>query len=251
MEDTSILTLQSAVGLAANDLDQAIIVGNEDFIQDVKNLVALAGRTFDSSGPDKFPVSIRRPYWPVGSKKRGNVKKRDWVVGGFAGQTINGLSRAILSGASCLLQFDAGFFIPRGSRRFGRDAAPNISDFLDCSTPTPTITNQTKFDIYRNEGPIVSSSSFGFSTDTQGLGALPNPNNLPDQYFNIFSQDQYVPLLCEFVKNYENTGNVYASVDLTTVENKYVGIEAGKKIHVLFIGFEPGRRWKSCKLLAC
>ena len=224
------------MGISSNGFDQTFLDGNPVAIQTVQALFSVAGRTLDPEDP--LPVSIVRPHWPVAAKKRGDISKRDWYIAGLPSQSAVGLSRAILSGASCHIGVISFTLEVPAVPSSGLPALPAILEFLDCSTRT--VTNQTKFLEYRERGsPDVLI--WGEPTGTFGSGSVPpDPNNFTSTYFQLFAPDSYVPLLCQFQENFDNKGVAYASVELTTVKNDFFGIKAGRKIHALFLSTDAG-----------
>eukprot|EP00437_Effrenium_voratum_P004440 CAMPEP_0181432902 /NCGR_PEP_ID=MMETSP1110-20121109/19011_1 /TAXON_ID=174948 /ORGANISM="Symbiodinium sp., Strain CCMP421" /LENGTH=664 /DNA_ID=CAMNT_0023556329 /DNA_START=53 /DNA_END=2047 /DNA_ORIENTATION=- len=222
-DNAAVLTLQDAVGIASSVLSLAPWTVGPSKSLATFLLGTVFGRDVNILADDPLAYTARRPYWPVGTKKFGDTGLQDYYLGDQGSLENHGVLEAIRSGATCVISL------------LNSNQELDASVF-NCSTK---VVNFTRLQEVAAESPPLYDL-FGLALDNPVLPVpVPFLEFAGFDYSNnqVFDTQDLFPIICEATQKRDLLGQpatVY-STDLVTLENKFWGIKAGKKVNILWV----------------
>ncbi|CAE7947911.1 unnamed protein product, partial [Symbiodinium sp. KB8] len=216
-DNAAVLTLQDAVGIASSVLSLAPWTVGPPKALATSLLGTVFGRDVSILADDPLAYTARRPYWPVGTKKFGDTSLQDYYLGDQGSLENHGVLEAIRSGATCVISL----------LNSNQELDASV---INCSTK---VVNLTRLQEVAADSPPLY--------DLFGL-ALDNPDLLEFAGFDysnnqVFATEDLFPIICEATQKRDLLGQPATaySTDLVTLENKFWGIKAGKKVNILWV----------------
>lgn len=231
LEDEGILSLQQAVGISSSILAM-VGVSSPQFVIDsfIKPLASINNYT-EEFLQDPYLFAPRRKYWPVARLAKGidgDIGEKTYYVGDGFSIDSAGLLEAIRGGAECaVVLVNNGWPIEdKGTVDFCNVPEPILANPL-LLLGTPLGLQQSIYDYFGIALP-----------DTILRAGLDYSNN------HVFETSEIFSLFCRAQELRDAGDATVVYRKYTTLENRHWGIQAGKKIKVVFVWTEKTVKWE-------
>lgn len=250
MEDGGVFSLQKAIGMSNNDLGLLGVTPNGTALPSLlAGVKVYGGIVRDFGWPSDFPdyseAFAKDPYlfqstgnyWPVAGyakASQGDIGEKSYYVGQGGSVEGAGLIEAIRGGADCVLALT--------NTQYPLED-PGDVDF--CAVPSKFTDNPSLLIVPADEGgpPLGIVQSF---YEYFGLAVPGKLFEFTFDYSNnqIFDTSLLFSLFCDAQKLKKDGKPVVVYREYTTLKNRHWGIEAGKRVKIVFSWVEKSSNWE-------
>lgn len=251
MEDGGVFSLQKAIGMSNNDLGLLSVGTNSTAVKSLLAVVAFYGAGVREAGwpfdfPDYSEAFAKDPflfqstgnYWPVAGyakASQGDIGEKSYYVGQGGSVEGAGLIEAIRGSADCVVALT--------SKQFPLED-PGDVDY--CTVPSKFTDNPSLLILPVDEGgpPLGLVQAF---YEYFGIAVSGELFEVSFDYSNnqIFDTSLLFSLFCDAQKLKKAGKPVMVYREYTTLKNQHWGIEAGKRVKIVFSWVEKTSNWEA------